>query len=50
LAHAKKKGAQEGRKRAKQCTLITAALHFSAFYLSRGIDFMASITFNGVEL
>lgn len=47
----KKKGAQGDReKKAKQCTLITAALHFSAFYLSRGIDFMASITFNGVEL
>lgn len=37
-------------EKAKQCTLITAAMHFCAFYLSSAIDFMASITFNGVEL
>lgn len=45
-----KRSTRKKKKEAKQCTLITAALHFSAFYLSRGIDFMASITFNGVEL
>lgn len=37
-------------KKAKLCTLITAAMHFYAFYLSSAIDFMASITFNGIEL